>query len=369
MNDREVIWIWLQDCLGFNKSGIGDIFDVFEKPEDIFFANEKMLRETKLFTEHMIWKLTAHDLRYARKIASDCRQFGYRVISLFDEEYPRRLRQIDNAPVLLYVNGTLPDTEHTLCAAIAGSREAASENRKIAFDVAAGLAMHGTIVISGGAEGIDTEAHMGALCMDGITVCVLGCGLNQKGLLKNKKLRKAIAEKGAIISEYPPYMESKHYTFIQRNRIMAGICDCAFIAQAGKNSGSLSMARDVLQYGRKLFVAEPSLPNFQFDGIRELLQNDAEPITNHTEILDWYAQKTGHVTAPLPQSEKKEKNLQEQLTENALMVYHTISDVPVDADDISEQVALDMNRITAALTELELSGLVQQIAGKRYIRK
>lgn len=403
MNDRIILWIWLQDCIGFANPKIKAIFDFFEKPEDIFMANEQYLRSTKLFNEHTILKLMDKDFRYARKIHEDCQKLGYQIISLFDDRYPKKLKEINDSPVVLYVDGTMPDTEKTLCTAIVGSRAATKESKKYAFDIGAGLAIHHTIVVSGGAEGIDTEAHKGTLSCGGKTICVLGCGINYNYLLKNGNLRKEISQNGAVISEYPPYMSSQKHTFVQRNRIIAGICDCTLIVQAGIKSGSLHTAREALKNKRMICIIKGSENDTKFEGSNSLLKDGAKSIKTHSEILDWY-ESTGHiiareVTVPFEfepkvpvayQTEKEtefdylssqsnvpkkkmkdsmDKILSEQLTKNALMVYHTISDMPVDADDISNQTELDVNAITASLTELEMMGLVTQIAGRRYIRK
>ncbi len=388
-----ILWIWLQSCIGFASSKAKKIFEFFEKPEDIFIADEKIIRESGLFTERTIEKIMQKDLNYAKKVYNDCIGLNYKVVSIFDAEYPKRLKEISDCPLLLYVDGDIPQTENLFCAAVVGSRAATETSLKIAFDIGAGLALNDVLVVSGGADGADTAAHKGALSCGGETVCVLGCGINENYLVKNRALRNEIAKHGAVISEYPPFTSNQRYTFIQRNRIIAGICECTLVVQAGMHSGALSTAEQTLKNKRKLFIIRGRKNDPCFEGSNSLERNGATPVKNHSEILDWYKSKDhGTVQAENILNEKtkypakvrnqmklssifekddgeEKKILPEQLTENAVLVYHTISDTPFDSDDIAMAAELDANVVKAALTELEIFGLVREIVGKGYIRK
>ncbi len=395
LNERLIVWIWLQECLGYGRTGIQKIFSVFEKPEDILTASEATLRETNLFNEHTLLKILYKDLRYAKKVYDDCQRLGYDIISVLDERYPENLRKLDDLPLLLYVEGTLPKTGGILCTAVVGSRKATDESKKIALDIGAGLAMNGAVVVSGGADGVDTQAHRGALSANAQTVCVLGCGLNYNSLVKDVQLRKDISRSGAVISEYPPHVTSQKHTFLQRDRIIAGMCECTVVVQAGIGSGSLATADLAMKYRRKVFVMKDTPDTPAFAGLKYLIRHGADTIQTHTDLLRWY-RKTEDMPAveeavsdqaqqekelhfeyrtrkrksqPCTMEQTEKKFLSEQLTENAVMVYHTISEIPVDTDDISNAVDLDIPSVTAALTELEMMGFVVQIAGKRYIRK
>ncbi len=388
LNDRAILWIWLQDCIGFANAKTRAMFDFFEKPEDIVVSDEKVLRDSGIFTEHSIYKILQKDFRYAKKVYTDCMNMNYGILTLFDSKYPRKLKELADCPLLLYVEGEMPDTEMNYTA-IVGSRYASAESRKYAFDIAAGLALNDIVVVSGGADGIDTAAHKGSLSCGGKTVCVMGCGLNYNYLLKNLPMRKEIAQTGAVISEYPPYMSAQKHTFVQRNRIIAGISDCTLVVQAGSASGSLKTSSKAFELKRKVFFIEGCQHDEKFTGSNALKEHGAESVTTHADILDWY-KRAGYITKEYPALEKivsaekkteekkpeKEnfhaednKILQEQLTENAFMVYHTISDVPADSDDISNQTGLSAQNVKSALTELEIMGLIEGAAGRGYIRK
>ena len=386
-----ILWIWLQNCIGFSSNKAKKIFEFFEKPEDIFIADEKTIRESDIFSERIIERIMNKDLSYAKKIYNDCIKLGYNVISIFDDVYPQKLKQIQDCPLLLYVDGEIPETENVLCAAVVGSRAATDRSMKMAFDISAGLVLNDALVVSGGAEGVDTAAHRGAMSCDGKTICVLGCGINDNYLIKNLAMRNEIAKHGAVISEYPPFMSHQRYTFIQRNRIIAGICECTLVVQAGSHSGALSTAEQALKNKRKLFIVKGSENNPDFTGSNSLEKIGAVPIENHSQILDWYKnpdtvqkenivdKKTEYHQKSIKQMklngvfekdyEEENKILPEQLTENAVLVYHTISDIPFDSDDIALSAGLDTNIVKAALTELEIFGLIREVVGKGYIRK
>ena len=194
MTDRAVLWIWLQDCIGFANTNVRAIFDFFEKPEDIITSDEKFLRDTGLFTVHAVDKIIRQDLRYAKKVYTDCMNMNYKLLTLFDAKYPERLRELPDCPVLLYVEGEMPETDTGLYTAIVGSRKATEESVKYAFDIAAGLALNDIVVVSGGAGGVDTAAHKGCMSCGGKTICVMGCGLDHSYLMKNKPMRDEIAK-------------------------------------------------------------------------------------------------------------------------------------------------------------------------------
>ena len=389
LTDRAVLWIWLQDCISFANAKTRAMFEFFEKPEDIVTSDEETLRNSGLFSKHAIYKILQKDFRYAKKVYTDCMNGGYGILTLFDSRYPRKLKELADCPLLLYVEGEMPDLEENYCTAIVGSRKATADSKKYAFHIAAGLALNDVIVVSGGAEGVDTAAHKGSLSCGGKTVCVMGCGLDHNYLMKNKPMRNEIAKSGAVISEYPPYMSSQRHTFVHRNRIIAGISDCTLVVQAGASSGALKTSDKAFELKRKVFFIEECKYDERFAGSNALKEQGAEAVISHADILDWYEQ-SGYVIKnrirfekyiptekkeeeKIPAKEKvdmeNDKILQEQLTENTFMVYHTISDVPVDSDDISNKTGLSAQHVKAALTELEIMGLIKGTAGQGYIRK
>ena len=387
MTDRAVLWIWLQDCISFANARVREIFDFFEKPEDIIISDEKFLRDTGLFTAHAVDKIIRQDLRYAKKVYSDCQQMGYQVLTLFDPRYPARLKELEDCPVLLYMDGEMPETDEGLYTAIVGSRKSTEESEKYAFDIAGGLALNDVVVVSGGAAGIDSAAHKGCMSCGGKTICVLGCGINSNYLLKNLDMRKKIAQNGALISEYPPYLSSHRHTFLQRNRIIAGISDCTLVVQAGLKSGSLKTCQEAEKNNRKIFFIKGDVYDERFAGSNALEGKGAEAVETHSDILCWY-ERTGRkiksqsdtsveskeniiFTEPVEEDFKADddKILLEQLTDTAVMVYHTISDTPVSYDDISNQTGLSAQEVKTALTELEIMGYIKSVAGRGHIRK
>ena len=204
-----------------------------------------------------------------------------------DNDYPDKLRRLENAPLLLYVIGELPgDTCKTV--GIVGTRKSCRNAEHAAFEISYKLSEAGCAIISGGAYGIDKKAHSGALQADGETVCVLGCGFDAKYLMSFRPTRKKIEETGAVISEYPPEMQASYYTFPNRNRIISGLSDCVLVVEAGESSGSLITAEYAVKQHRKLFAIPSSLTGTMLSGTDKIIKQGACAVNGSEEILQWF---------------------------------------------------------------------------------
>ena len=287
MEEEILLWIWLQCCLGTNNMHINRIFECFENIEKIYCADEKELRLSGAFSEKEIYKVTNKNLEKAKKIYNDCKKLGYKVLPLDDCEYPRMLKDISSPPSVIYVKGEMPD-QNNFYVAVVGTRQSTNLGKKTAFNFSYELAKRNTVIVSGGALGIDMQAHIGALQAGGTTVCVLGCGINYNYLSSNLSLRNRIAKNGALISEYPPDYPPAKYTFPQRNRIISGMSHCTLVVEAGKNSGALITAKDAAKQNKTIFAVPGSVDNFSSQGSNILLKEGAKTALNYCDILNWY---------------------------------------------------------------------------------
>ena len=408
--DKNIFWIWLQCCLGVDNPRIHRIFEVFEDAYQIYNADENELKISGVFVEKELLKLNNKNLDTAKKIYNNCFLRGYNIFSLQNENYPDRLKKTPTPPVVIYVKGKIPD-ENRLFAAIVGTRHSSITGKKTAFSIAYDLAKSGAVVVSGGAMGIDAQAHLGAIQAGGETVCVLGCGINYNYLPTLENMRNEISKHGALISEYPPDYPPTKYTFPKRNRIISGISDCTVVVEAGKTSGALITAKEAVKQHRTIFAVPGSIGNQSTVGSNLLIQEGAKTLLSAENIIDWYNSKNQnnnykkiadtHINPDsiekirtekekkkiLPTAEKipekrslshkstvkEEKNEKKipdgLLTENAVAVYHTISDTPIHVNDIKLATNLKINDILAALSELEINDLIIVHSGRRYTRK
>ena len=278
--------IWLQLCLGIANEHIASIRKVYPDAQKIYLADERELRISNVFTRTELNKLLPKNLEPARHIYHQCELNGYQILTIDDTAYPDTLRHIKAPPLVLYVQGTLPPPP-AFSTAIVGTRTATRIGRQLAFEFSYHLTKHQGLIISGGADGIDTYAHRGALQAGGNTVCVLGCGLGFPYLMKYAPMRNEIIRHGALISEFPPGTPAASYTFPKRNRIISALSNCTVVIEAGKSSGALITAGDAVQQGKPLFTVPGSIDNEHAAGSNRLLRIGVPAVMSYEDILFW----------------------------------------------------------------------------------
>lgn len=282
------------------------------------------------------------------------------IITLWDDNYPALLRTIHDPPALLYVCGQIPDNKSI---AIVGSRKASRDGIRLASEIATTLSQHHITVISGLARGIDTAAHTGAIDSPGTTVAILGGGIDQIYPPENRQLFARIAERGAIISEYPPGTQPHAGHFPARNRIISGLCHGVLVVEAAQKSGSLITADFALEQGRDVFAAPGSVYNPNCQGNLQLLKQGAILITNGTDILEYC-----HIAAQPCRPSAATKYDLSSLTEKQKKLFDLLQVTPLHLDQMANESGLTAMEVSAIVLHLELEGLASALPGGRYIR-
>ena len=232
---------------------------------------------------------------------------GVRLVTLVDPEYPALLREIDDPPLVLYVKGRLPiDPARSI--GIVGTRRATRYGKMVAGRFASQLALKGVTIVSGLAAGIDTAAHQGAIDVGGLTVAVLGCGIDYPYPKRNQPLLQKIFEAGTALSEYPLGMRPAKWTFPQRNRIIAGLSRGVVVVQAPERSGSLITARLALEQGRDVFAVPGNINSLTSAGSNRLIKQGAQLVDRAEEILAEYPDLLAEQGTP-PEETEEEANL------------------------------------------------------------
>lgn len=415
-------WIWITLALGFNNTKIKYLINVYENIEEFYSGNEFEWIFCGIFSQKELSALKRTKLSQAEEIIDKCRALGYSVISVDDALYPQRLRDIDAPPAVLYVSGNMPFIDDMLSISVVGTRKASVYGIKTAYEIAYNLSKCGAVVVSGGALGVDSASHKGALQADGCTVCVLGCGINYNYLPENASMRKAITSKGAVISEYPPDYSPKPYHFPARNRIISALSNGVLVIEAGLKSGSLITAGLALEQGKEVFAVMGNINSPLSKGSNKLIKDGAIPVTDYTDILNAFENvyatkgnpqeyissyeeidvipvkgkapsflanvKTNDVTHNNQSKKKVDNNsdiIEEEtalqqiigkaevkykddsdLSDNAKIVYHILNTEPMHIDDISIKSKLPVFKILQTLTELEMMGLIESQQGRMY---
>ncbi len=192
---------------------------------------------------------------------------------------------------MLYVDGTVPDWNRQLTLGIVGTRQASAYAVQVCDIMAKGVAGAGAIVVSGGALGIDSTAHKGAMLAGGTTVAVLGCGLGTRYLMQNEPLRAEIRSHGALVTEFRPFTPAGRHTFPLRNRLISGMSEGLLVVEAGSHSGSLITARCALEQGRDVYAVPGSVLSTDFAGTNDLINDGAYVVTQPVQLLSGYAER------------------------------------------------------------------------------
>ncbi|MBQ8203304.1 MAG: DNA-processing protein DprA [Clostridia bacterium] len=320
-------------------------------------------------------KLLRVEAEFTDKVLSECKAENIKIITIEDDDFPDRLRNIPAPPLVLYCKGELPeiDNEPTFC--IVGPRKVSDFGAKASYSLSARLSRAGFIIVSGGAVGTDSFAHKGALKYGGKTIAVLGCGIGYDYLPENEGMRKEIEKSCCLITEYPPRFPANKFTFPARNRLMSGLSLGVAVIEAGVKSGALITARHAAEQGKDVFVipGNPTLKHYK--GSNQLLRDGAKPLLDASDVFGEYiyqfADKINIAKAfektEIEKSNKKiEKNFDETLSNEAKIVYNYLDKQKFTADDLLG-LGLDDNELLSALTELEMEGVIKAQAGGVYI--
>jgi DNA processing protein len=284
---------------------------------------------------------------YRRELAAS----GFRFVARADADFPARVRSIHDPPVGLFVRGAAPlGLLDSPCVAIVGARACSTYGTAVALAFARELAAAGVVVVSGLARGVDAAAHRGALDA-GVTVAVLGCGIDRDYPRAHANLAAQVAERGLILSEYPPGVEPAPWRFPARNRIVAGLAAATVVVEARERSGALITADLALEEGREVLAVPGEITSRLSHGTNALLRLGATPATCVDDVLA--ALGVEPVREPMA-----------RLEERLEAVRVAVADVPVSVDELAARAGLEPGEAAAALAELELLGLVRESDGR-----
>ena len=360
-------WIALNAVKGLGPVKIKHLLSHFDSPETIFNKPSSELRKTGLFSEESIKQIRDPDLlRQAEEQLSLAQAHNIRIFTLQDSDYPQILREIFAPPPVLYAKGQFDVfSKHSI--AVVGMRQPGTYGRNATPHIVEGLAKNNIAVISGLALGIDSIAHKACLEHGGKTVAVLGSGVDKLYPAANRNLAAQIEAGGAIISEFPLGTSPLSYNFPRRNRIISGLSAGVLVVEAGKKSGSLITAHYALQQGRDVFAVPGSIFSDKSEGTLNLIRNGAIPVQSAQDILDSIELVAHSCSKPEIVSKATQLPLGLLNSEERLIV-DTLSDTPMRLDQIAEKIQKKVADLFSILLNLELKGIVQQVAGQQYVR-
>lgn len=301
------------------------------------------------------------------------------IIPLDSEFYPVSLKSIFDPPLVLFVQGEILPQDY-FSIGIVGTRLASFYGRSMAEKLSRELIERGFTIVSGGARGIDTFSHQSALKAKGRTIGVLGCGLDITYPPENKNLFEKIAEKGAMVSEFPLGTPPNRQNFPMRNRIISGLSLGVLVIEAPIKSGALITVTHAIEQGREVFSVPGKADSFVSKGTNQLLREGAKLVESADDIIEELEPvlkskiKEFKAVQLLESSCRQDKDclstgevlLSCNLSEQEVQVYSLFSDGPLEFDEIIDKSRLPVNIVSAMLTMLQLKKLVKQSPGKVF---
>jgi len=292
--------------------------------------------------------------------------FGCRIVIQADQEYPDLLRQIYDPPIVLYVKGELL-TKDKNAVAMVGSRMTTHYGIEVARKLAYQLAYVGVTVVSGGARGIDSATHQGALSAKGRTIAVLGTGINLVTPPENAELFERIAANGALVTQFPFNRPPDKQSFPIRNRIVAGMTLGTIGVEANLTSGALITSNFAVEYGLQVFAVPGRIDSPRSKGCHELIKKGAKLCESAEDVLSEFEYLFPASNRPAAPNETGVLPAIE-LSENEQKVYDALNHEERNIDEVIRHSSLPSSAVSVALLSLEMKRLIRQLPGKIFVK-
>lgn len=398
-------WIWLSRLAQVTVGQKLSLLQQFHDPEDIYRADEGALRCVEGITPKALQGLENKDLTQAQRILTQCSEKNISILTYGDGAYPSKLKNIEQPPLVLYYRGCLPDWESVPVIAMVGTRKASAYGMQVAENMGYQIAACGGLVVSGGADGIDTQALKGAMQAGKRVVAVLGFGSDVVYPAKNKELFARIEKQGCLLTEFAPGTPANAWNFPQRNRIISGLSSGVVVLEAPERSGALNTASHAADQGRDIFVVPGNVNTPSCAGSNQLLRQRAIPVFTGWDVVREYESlypdavtrfDGGHPRQPqvaqepvYPKTEREirtgavkksidnpgksrysvEDNVLPELSPEEKQVWQQLSHTPKPVDEIIAAAELPAGKVLSILTMLAMKGVAVNHPGKRVSLK
>lgn len=399
-------WLWLAHRTGINDHVKYELVQHFGTAEAVYDAGAEDFLEIGGLTAGGMEALEDRDLSSFSDALDICQKENIHVLTIQDAEYPMRLKNIYDPPLVLYYKGTLPDFDALPAVAIVGTRKASAYGESVARRLGKEITAHGGLVVSGLAAGIDAAAMNAAILAGGSTVGVLGCGADVIYPRSNRALFAAVEQYGCILSEFLPGEEPLRWHFPKRNRIISGLSCGVVIVEAPERSGSLNTASHALDQGRDVFAVPGNVDVDSFTGSNRLLKEGAGTVLCGWDVMAEYesrfpgkihknpvssaetdrgtalqAAQSADVprkkAAPRKKAEKKDidnrpsapyidiKSKLQGLSEQEQAIVTLLSSGECLVDDVIAQTGIPSGKMLGLLTILEIKKIITRLPGNR----
>ncbi len=302
--DKLVYSIWLSLACSPGGSTFPKLLEKFSSPEEIYRAELSDISKIIGFRNSDRSALDDKNLDRATRIYEFCTKRKVGIVTYFDEAYPELLREIASPPVLLYYRGVFPDFDRDFTVACVGTRWISEYGRKSAFRISYDLATAGATVVSGMATGIDGISAAGAISAGGVTVAVLGSGIDVCYPPQHLTLAREIVKRGCIITEYAPGTKPNKYNFPKRNRIISELSRATIVFEGEEKSGAKYTARYAKEQGRPLYALPGNVGAKNSELTNMLLKQGAKPCTSAEDLINDFSAEYPYALNPFKLPER-----------------------------------------------------------------
>lgn len=352
-------WIALTEVPDIGPVTAKKLLAIYKTPEAIFSAPYKELcsidiinkKRAKNIKEYSGWKEIDSQLEKL-----DIK--GIKIVTFNDKDYPETLRNIDDAPIALYIKGEI-QMEDKFAIAVVGSRKYSFYGRFTAEKLSSELSSMGFTIVSGMARGIDTLAHTAAIKSGGRSIAVLGSGIDVPYPPENKGLMEKISESGYVMSEFSPGTQPDRENFPRRNRLISGLSLGVLVVEAASDSGSLITASCAAEQGKEVFAVPGNINSVNSAGTNELIKNGAKLVQNVGDIIE-------ELAPVLKGFIKTKEKVRVELSDEERRLCDIMTAEPRHVDMLSRESGMPVSKMLGILLSLELKGVAKQTEGKKF---
>lgn len=352
-------WIALSDVPDIGPVTARKLLAIYKKPEAVFKAPYKELANIR-----GIGPAKAKNIRgYSEwgKIDAQLKKLdatGIKIVTFSNKDYPETLKNIEDAPIVLYIKGII-QKEDRYAVAIVGSRKYSPYGKLAAEKLSSELSSMGFTIVSGMARGIDTLAHTAAINSGGRSIAVLGSGIDVPYPPENRGLMEKLAASGCVISEFPPGTPPERENFPKRNRIISGLSLGVLVVEATADSGSLITANCALEQGKEVFAVPGNINSVTSNGANELIKKGAKLVQSAEDVIEELAPVLkGYIRT------REKANIELSVEEKRLCDIMTAE--PKHVDMLSRESKMPAQKVLGILLSLELNGIAKQAEGKKF---
>ena len=366
-------WIALSQVIGVGSRTAAALIDRFGSPTACFEASIFGLEAAGLRRDTIDAIKSSECRERAAHEIEQLTKLGGEAVTLEDERYPALLRESYDPPIVLYCLGDFTRAFSQPVVAIVGSRRCSTYGRNVAEKLARELAERGVTIVSGLARGVDTAAHRGALEGRGLTVGVMGTGLDAVYPKENQRLAEKIVDHGALVTEFPLKTPPLSQNFPFRNRVISGVAHGVLVVEGAERSGSLITARLAYEQGRDVFAVPGNITSAKSFGPNYLIKDGAKLVQTWRDVVEEFPLdvKAGILAAERGEQQTLELAADDvELSASERRVLRMLKpDEPLHIDQLITKAELGSGELMGALLRLEMTDRIRQLPGKSFVKR